>query len=256
MSANRKWQACTVCLVVAVLIYIYAGPITLLFDVRSKIRDDPKMWIVPTPLNVKDNPHAHGKVFSYYGYEFESPWTELKEERKYQWITMIYFSGGQVITILDPAQNVDELQLLREASPKQTNDLTRVFGEEATQSRYAFASKMWSVTPADLRLFSTRKQIVTSSVFLLLKHVSMKRIKGGLYSFETSSVRGIQQGNPAQDDLVIVDTFDLDDHKLEFWVGSERSATSKPSQEDIDRVLYSLRLAPATQLDQTPHSSD
>ena len=163
---------------------------------------------------------------------------------------MIYFSGGQVITILDPAHNVDELQALREASPKQVNDLTKVFGEEATQSRYAFASKMWNVTPADLRLFSTRQEIVNSSVFLLMKNVYIKRIKGGLYSFETSSLRGIQQGDPVKDDVVIVDTFDLHDQKLEFWVGSQRGAAFKPSQEDIDRILYSLRPTPRAQTEE------
>ena len=61
MSASRKWQVCTVCLVAAVIIYLYAGPITLLCVVRSNIRNDPKIEIVPTPLNVKDRTILMGR---------------------------------------------------------------------------------------------------------------------------------------------------------------------------------------------------
>lgn len=70
----------------------------------------------------------------------------------------------------------------------------------------------------------------------------MTRMKGGLYSFETSRFRGFQEGGPAQDDVVIIEAFDAQDRKIELWVGAERGSKNRPSQADINGILYSLRL--------------
>jgi hypothetical protein len=248
MSIRRIWRPSTIiCLVAAVLIFVYANPIASLLYAKWEVRNDTKLWVVPTPLRLVAAQPPKGKTMSYFGYEFESPWIEVKRERKAESITILNFSGGQVIVLLDPAHDVDELQLMKQEATRRGIRPKSVFGEEAARSRYALLSMTWNLTPGDLRLFSSTRKMATNSAFLLVKKAWMERIKGGLYSFETSWLRGIQEGGPVQDDMVIVKAFDAQDHKIELWIGSERGANHRPSQEDINRILYSLRPAAPSQ---------
>jgi len=66
-------------------------------------------------------------------------------------------------------------------------------------------------------------------------------------SFRTEWFRGFQDGDPAQDKMVIVEAFDSQDHKIELYIGSEPAAKSKPSQTDINQILLSLRPASPSQ---------
>jgi hypothetical protein len=242
MSVRRLRLPFTlVYLAVAAVIFVYAKPIAVLLYAKWQVRNDAKLWVVPTPLHLVDVPHVAGKTMSYFGCEFESPWTEVKRERKFDSIAVLNFAGGQMISILDPAHDVDELRMMKQEAAKRGVDLKNVFGDETTRSRYAMLSKTWSLTPADLHFFSSRQAMVTNSMFLMLKKVWMKRIKGGVYSFDTGWLRGIQEGGPVQDDFVIIEAFDISDHKIELWIGSERGANPRPSQQDINRILYSLR---------------
>jgi hypothetical protein len=118
-----------------------------------------------------NTPQPDGKRMSYFGYEFESPWTEVKRERKSESIAVLNFSGGQFISILDPAHNVDELHLTRQQAASRGDDLRNVLGEGATRSRYALLNKIWSLTPGDWRLFSPRQQMATNAVFLEMKKI-------------------------------------------------------------------------------------
>lgn len=242
MSLRRAWQASTfIWLLLAVLIYFYAVPIAVLLHAKWEFRNDPKLWVVPMPLRLVNTPHRDGKRMSYFGYEFESPWAEVKRERKFESIAVLNFSGGQVISVLDPAHDVDELQAMRQAAARRGENLTSVLGEEATSSRYGLLTKIWSLTPGDLRLFSPRQQMVTNSIFLEMKKTWMERVKGGVYSFQTSWLRGVQEGDPLLDGTVIIKAFDTQDRKIELLIGSEQGANDRPSQDDINRILCSLR---------------
>lgn len=242
MSLRRVWRTSTfICLLVAVLIYFYAVPIAILLHTKWELRNDPRLWVVPKPLRLVSAPDLDGKLLSYFGYEFESPWTEVKLERKLESIVILNFSSGQVLCVLDPAHSVDELGLMKREAVRRGVDLTNVLGEEATRSRYALLTWTWSLTPGDLRLLSPRQKMVANSVFLRMKKIWMERLKGGVYSFQTNWLHGIQEGDPWQDDMVIIRAFDTQDHKIELWVGSEKGANRKPTQDEINRVLCSLR---------------
>jgi hypothetical protein len=247
MSEGRLWRVSMLaCLPVALLVSVYAKPVAILVYMKWNVRNDTKLWVVPTPVHLVDAPHAAGKTMSYFGYEFESPWTEVKQEKKFESSAILYFAGGQVISILDPAHDVDELQMLKQEAGKRGVDLKSVLGDEATRSKYALLSKIWSLTPADLRFFSSRQEMVTNSLFLMLKKIWITSIKGGLYSFETGRLRGLQEGDPGEDNMVIIEAFDTSDNRIEIYVGSQRGANARPSQEDINRILCSLRPATAT----------
>ncbi len=198
------------------------------------------MWIVPRPLEGSSGEQMGGRKFSYFGYEFESPWTQVDKERQFDSAVILSFSSGAIVTVLNPATGANELQVMKDEASKRGVRIESVFGKETTRSRYALRSKILNLTPKDLNLFSSRQEIVANSVLLVIKGAELSRMKGGLYSFQTNWTRGFQEGSPDRDSAVVIDAFDSQDNKIELLIGGAHGG-NHPSQAEINRILFTLR---------------
>jgi hypothetical protein len=225
----------------------YAVPIFAVVSMKWKVRNLPEVWVVPTPLPNVSIQRSGGLKFSYFGYEFESPWTPLKQERKLKSGVYLYFTNRAVVVFLDPSKKINELEGLKHGDAGQDIDVRSIFGDRATRSNYALRSKILYFTPNDLSLFSSPRRMVGNSILIMLKPLDAGRAKGGMYSFQTEWLRGFQDGDPAIDKMTIIDGFDPHDREVELWVGSQEGA-NKPSQADVNRILYSIRPAPESPL--------
>jgi hypothetical protein len=85
-----------------------------------------------------------------------------------------------------------------------------------------------------------------NALFLRIKQIHLKRIRGDLYSFQTEVFRGIQEGSPPLDDTMSVRAFDAPDRSVELLIGTGAGANSRVTQDDINHVLVSLRLEEAS----------
>jgi hypothetical protein len=233
------------CVGLVLFLYTYSRPLGLLLYTKVQSRNAPEMWIVPTPLTTEVTKQLRGREFSYFGYEFESPWIEMLRERKMESSAILNFSNGDFISILDPARNEDELRAAQQAVAKQGADLKQLWGDDGTRSRFALYSAILNMTPRDLHLISSRKEMARNSMFLLMKSIWLGTTKGGLYSFETGLFRGFQIGSPARDRMTIIYAFDAKGTEMEMYIGSVQGANSRPTQVDINQILYSIR--PASQ---------
>ena len=83
--------------------------------------------------------------------------------------------------------------------------------------------------------------MVANSFLLTIKALGIRRVRGGLFSFQTDWLRGFQAGDPTLDKMVFVEAFDSQDRKIELYIGTEPAAKIKPSQMDINQILLSLR---------------
>ncbi len=240
-SNRRSWiSAAVVCAVVAVL-FVYGRPVGFLLYTRWNARKTPELWHVPAPLPAVSAEISTGKTYTYFGYQFESPWMELIEEKKFSSQVILYFSSGPFILIFDPAQITNELAAIKEPYLNRGVSTTSVFGPGTLQSRYALLSKILNVTPGDLRLSWSRQEMAENSILLLMKDISAPRLNGHLYSFQTETVRGFQEGDPGPTAPAVIEAFDAQDRKIELWIGAKRGATSVPSQADVSRIVHSLR---------------
>jgi len=226
--------------ILLVILIVIDGPeIALVIYTKWEIRNAPELWIVPTPLRDLSIDPSAGQKFSYLDYEFESPWTEVKKERKGESIAILNFSNGDFISI---SKGADDLKAMKQDAARRGTDIEDVFGNQPTSSNYAFRSKILYLTPRELRLFSSPRQMAANSVLLTLKEVWTATAKGGgLYSFQTKWLRGFQEGSPARNNPVTVYAFDEQDREIDLSMGTEPQANSRLSQADINRVLYSLR---------------
>jgi hypothetical protein len=232
-----------ICVAFCVLLFMYGRPVSILLYTKWQTRNEPKLWDVPRPLSLRAPTASVRRTFSYFGYEFDAPWTELTRERKGESVAVLNFSTGAFISVLAPSKNESELDAMKQEAARLGEDVSSVFGEETTRSNYALRSKVLSLTPRDLRLFSSRREMVANCVLLILKEIETNRFRGGLFSFQTEWFRGFQKGDPALDGVVIVEAFDSQDRKIELMIGSQPAAGSKLSQTDINQILLSLRPA-------------
>jgi hypothetical protein len=215
--------------------------------VRWKTRAMPELWMVPRPLADVSIAQAAGRKFKFYGYQFEVPWTDVKHEEHLKSMELVYFSNGLVLMLRDPAQSVNQLKLLTREGTEKEAGLKRLFGEEATQSNYSLRSKVLNLTPRDLHLSISRQKMVSSSVLLMLKPMWTGTLPDGLYSFQTESLRGFQQGDPTRDKTVTINAFDAHDDEIELSIGRARGASQGVTQSELNRIIYSLRPIRASQ---------
>lgn len=242
MNVRRILKPSTIISIVLILlVVVYVRPLTLLFAVKRRARTAPELWIVPKPLTDVSIERSAGRKFSYFGYQFEVPWTEVKQEKNLRSMDIVYFSNGTVVILFDPAQSVDKLKVLTQKGTKNEAAVRNIFPDEATRSNYALCSTILYLTPSDLRLFSSRREMVSNSVLLMLKPAWAHAKKGGLYSFHTEWLRGFQEGDPTHDKNVVIDAFDAQDHEIELSIGSGQSAKHNFTQSDVNRILFSLR---------------
>jgi hypothetical protein len=244
MDARRILTPSTVaCVILCMFLWVYVKPISAVLYTKWVLRNEPDVWVVPVPLSIAAPEQSVGRKFSYFGYEFETPWTELKRERNTESIVILNFANGDMVTMFAPRKDAGGLDAMKQEAVKQGRDIRDVFGDEATRSNYALQSKILNLTPRDLRLFATRQEMVGNSILLIMKKIWTGRIKGGLYSFQTEWLRGFQEGGVPKDRAVVIEAFDAQDQKIELFIGSEQGKDNVLSQADINRILYSLRPA-------------
>lgn len=241
--------------VVLIVFLIYGRPLALLTMARWHTRSKPEFWIVPRPLPDVSIAPSTGRNFTLYEYQFEVPWSDVKQEKHLKNIELVYFSNNLVLTVHDPAQDVNSVSILTGQGTKNEARLRQIFGEETTRSNYGLRSRILNLTPGDLRPSFSRLKMVSSSVLLMLKPIYVGDRQGGLYSFQTEWMRGFQQGDPGRDNTVTIEGFDQHDRELELTVGRMRGAGQRVSQPELNRIIYSLRPVLASEPKWTPHSS-
>jgi len=220
------------------LVLLYGRPITAVLYARWEARKTPELWVVPTPLADLSIDSSPGKKFSYLGYEFESPWTQVTKERKFESSAAVNFADGQVILI---AKGAELFPAMQEEEAKRGAVVRFNFGGELIDSDYALLSRTLYLTPRDLRLSWSRREMAGNSVLLTIKGIDVVHMRNGLYSFQTDWLRGFQYGNPTHDRVVNIDAFDEQGRKIWILIGTKPDSP-KLSQAEINRILYSLRI--------------
>jgi len=238
--------SCLVWVAALGFLYFYGSPIFGLFYTKWNVRHEAQLWIVPTPLTNLSVGRSTGKKFSYFGYEFESPWTEVKWERKGENIVVFNFTNGCFISLTNPAESLDQLQVAQQEARKRGRNIRDVFGDKATRSNYALRSTMLHLTPGDLRLFSSRQEMAGNSVLLILKGIWVTKYTDAIYSVQTNWLHGFEigdMGSRVMGKTMEIQLFDEGDREIDVMVGSGPK-TTQPSQEDVNLVVDTLHPVP------------
>src|SRR5271154_4452109 len=191
----HKYFSFLLCLIFGVFCYFYTPALGAFIYAKWQFRNSREIWITPTPLSAGSLNRSSDLKLTYFGYEFESPSAEVKEEKNLDRVAVLSFADCAGLSIFKPDPDTDLLAVVRKEAAKKGRSIQDAFGNEAARSNYALRSVTLNLTPRDLRLFSSRQEISGNAVLLLIKGTETQRFKNGLYSFDTPWMRGFQEGD-------------------------------------------------------------
>jgi hypothetical protein len=224
-------------------------PVALSFDAARN--SPPITRIVPTDLKDMSFSEAPGKTLSYFGYEFEIPWSDLDESQTKLYPTDkpekcradLRFGSGlrMVVTAIPAGEWANELATQFKV-PRQ-----RIESSFEAKSDYSFLRNLYEFTPGKMHHWAFSPQIHSREHLLLtIKTAALPPLAGtGIFNLQNQSYKGFQEGNPKvrQDGIEIHLFSDEGSIEMIFSQKDYQNPTGV-TQPEINRIVQSLRKAP------------
>ncbi len=179
-----------IAIVIAIIIVTTQWIFPVYLSIETAHTPPVSAWLVPRDLSDRSVATAPGTKLSYFGYEFEVPWSDLDESKtkSYRDMTLLVFHSG--------------LRLLVGASPPKLW-LSGPFGKSAEQgsgahSDYDLLKTVYGFTPDKMHLWAFSPRIHYRETLLLsLKSATVHaEAATGFFYIGNSVNQGFQEGNP------------------------------------------------------------
>jgi hypothetical protein len=226
---------------------IFGKPTDIVWTVKKETAKNSRLTIVPIPLSNTSASQEKGTFENFFGYQFEVPWQEGEKKRQDSIALVFSHSGQEAVMFFDPGGERGFIRMLKETPGLSVGYLNPVYGRENIQSDYEFERAALNTTPSQLSLFLPWSKEVYAANLLRMKEAFLLALQTGLYSFEFGHLRGFQHGDPVRDKNVEVEAYDAGDRKFKLVFSSKSGPNGGMTQPDINRVLQTLRPAPALQ---------
>jgi hypothetical protein len=239
-------------LAVALAGMYWIGPVALSFYAAKKA--PAVASVVPVDLKNKSISAAPGRTLSYFGYEFEVPWSDLEEnkialypkDKTEKTKADLRFRSGLrlIVRAAHPREWVNDLPKDISVSAR---DLEAVFGNETMKSDYQFMKTLYEFTPQNMNHWATVQRGVTKEEFLLLiKSISLpKAAETGIFNVQNQDYKGFQLGDPRlRQAKILVDLYSEAGGIEIVFLQEDYLNFSGVTQPEINRIVQSLRKAP------------
>lgn len=203
--------------------------------------------IVPTELKDKSVSQVPGSKLSYFGYEFEVPWTDLddtqtkllpKDSSEKNRADLSFRSGLRLIVTAVPQKEFEKT--LSENTHTSPQDFEASFGN----SDYAFLRTVYEFSPDKMHHWSLSSSIhAREGILLMLKLIiPSKAAEFGIFYVDNQSYQGFQQGSPGvQGTPIILDLYS-DDGGIDFIIlRADQHDSDVVTQPALNRIVQSLR---------------
>ena len=225
----------------------WIAPVTLSFYAARKA--PPVARVVPADLKDKSVSETPGKKLSYFGYEFEVPWSDLEETQTKLYpkdkpnktrVDLHFRSGLRVlVTAIPPRSWATELSTDFNVHPQRVESS---FGK----SDYSFVKTLYEFTPEKMNHWSLSLRVHDREEFLLLvKSIALPRsAETGIFNLQNQSYKGFQDGNPqVRQDEIVVHLFSDEDSVEMIFLQKDYQNPTGVSQTEINRIVQSLHKA-------------
>jgi hypothetical protein len=235
----------------------WIGPVALSFYAARKA--PPVARIVPTDLKDKSVSDALGKKLSYFGYEFEVPWSDLDESqtelypknKPEKWRADLHFRSGLrlIVSAIPPRSWAAELATDFKVPPQ------AIESSFEAKSDYSFLKNLYEFAPSKMHYWALSPRVhYHEQILLMIKSVSLlKPADTGIFNVQNRSFNGFQQGNPqARQDEIAVHLLSDDGSVEMIFLQKDYQNPAGVTQPEINRIIQSLRTAqggaPAAQI--------
>jgi hypothetical protein len=209
----------------------------------------PVARIVPTDLKDTSVSNAQGQKLSYFGYEFEVPWSDLDETQTKMYpthkpdktrVVLRFRSGLHVwVTAIPRRSWATELSTDFKVPPRRVESS---FGE----SDYSFIKGLYEFTPDTMNHWSLSQRVHGREAFLLLvKSIVLPRsAETGIFNLQNQSYKGFQSGNPqVRQDGIILHLFSDEGSVEMIFLQKDYQNPAGVSQPEINRIVQSMHKA-------------
>ena len=238
--------------VVVTLAVIFVGvnwvaPVALSFYAARKV--PPVARIVPTDLKDTSVSEAPGTKLSYFGYEFEVPWTDLDETQTKLYPTdktektrvdLHFRSGLRLWVTAIPPREWANLLVTEFKVPPQGVELL------SGGSDYSFVKTLYEFSPDKMNHWSTSRRVQARElVLLIIKSIALlKPAETGIFDVQNQSYKGFQQGDPkVRQDRLAVNLYSDDGSVEMIFFQKDLKNSASVTQPEINRIIQSLRKA-------------
>jgi len=235
--------------VIACVTYLWLFGTQTLFalEAHNTARKLPFVKRTPVPLPDLSVSQVSGTTLSYFGYEFEVPWTDIDRE-KTKIVggnkAIIAFRSGNVLSVWS-GQPHEFMNYLIEEGKVDRDTFRKIYGDEALQSDYNFKRLILETTPDKITFFTNRRTAVSQSVLLMVKAICVSGDpNSGIFAVQGNGFKGFQYGLPQNPPKQLsVELFPADGH-LDLIFGQKKNGLTVISQADINRIVQTIHKVP------------
>jgi len=225
--------------VLASCAWLFGFQTVMILETRWLARKSPTIELVPVDLEDKSVCAAAGTKLSYFGYEFEVPWTDLDTTKTKLRPNLVglKFRSGKSLIFATSAQR-DFVKTVISSTNEDT--LRQLYGEAPFRSDFEMHRLILSATPEQLTLLTPRKELVATSILLTMKAVMVGE-ESSIYTIQAPGFQGFQYGNPQERPRHVGAQLFADDGGLGFTFGGRgKGYPLGISQPEINCVLQSV----------------
>jgi hypothetical protein len=237
-------------LAVACVIYLWFFGVQTFFVVQAHNAARKVPFLNRTPVELTDLSvsTAPGMKLSYFGYEFEIPWTDIDKE-KTKVVggnkALIAFRSGNVLMVWSAEPHEFMNNLLAQMKLDQGN-FQRIYGDGVLKSDYSLMRLILETTPNRITISGTKETDVSQQMLLIVKAVCVPGDPdSGIFDMSGKKFKGFQYGRPQSPPKhVNVELFPEDGH-LDLFFEQKKNGSVAISQADINRVVQTIHKVPA-----------
>lgn len=242
---HRILLVAVVTLGVAALGAYWVAPVALSMSTARSAPNTARL--VPSDLPDLSISQAPGTKLSYFGYEFEVPWSDLDETKTQVYpnqIILTFRSGLRLMAGASPARLwVNGLASSWKVAPK---DIESWLGS----SDYSVVRTLYEFTPDKMHRWALSPSIHYREILLLtMKSAALlPSASTGIFKIQNQDYRGFQQGNPqARSTIDVVLCSDEGSFDLTF-LQKDYQNRAGISQAEINRIVQSLHKSPTSKV--------
>jgi hypothetical protein len=230
-----------------VFLWFFGMQTFFVLEAHNVARKLPFVKRTPSVLPDTSVSQESGTKLSYFGYDFEVPWTDLDKERT-KIIggnkAIIAFRSGNALSVWSgqPHELMDGV--LKEGNVSR-EDFRKLYGDEAMESDYNFKRLILESTPDKITLLNSSQSASSLWILLMLKAICVPGDpNSGIFVVQGRDFKGFQYGlpqNPPKN--LFVELFPENGH-LDLIFGQKQNGTTVITQADINRIVQTMHKAP------------
>lgn len=192
-TLRRITTLIAIVIAVAILAVQWILPVEL--SLETKHKPPQNAWLIPRELADHSVAQAASTKLSYFGYEFEVPWTDIdmSKTKSYPDSALLTFHSGLVLLVGSSTQSAPS-----DPRGKSPIALATVRDKFGTRSDYEFIASIYDFTPAEVHAWAVSPRVhYRETLMLNLKSVNLgPEAETGFFKVNNSTLNGFQQGDP------------------------------------------------------------